>query len=64
MVDFSKPVDVELNGSTTSLRLTPSLKTCCETLVRRADPGYCFTAEFDVCKDAKTGRLALAPPAK
>ncbi|HWX21754.1 MAG TPA: transglutaminase domain-containing protein [Candidatus Binatia bacterium] len=64
LVDFSKPVDIELNGSTTTRRFEPGLKTFCETLARRGDPGYAFCAAFEVVKDAQTGRLTLAPPAK
>lgn len=61
LVDFSKPVSVELNGSTTQLQLKPSLKTLCETLARRGDPAYAFSAEFKVVSDPKTKRLVLAP---
>ena len=60
LVDFSKPVSVELNGSTTTRRFTPSLKTFCETLARRGDPAYAFSAEFDVAQDTKTARLVFA----
>jgi hypothetical protein len=63
LVDFSKPVDIELNGSTTTRKFKPGLKTFCETLARRGDPAFAFSAEFSVAKDAN-GRLALNPPAK
>jgi len=48
LVDFSKPVSVELNGSTVTRRLEPALKTFCETLARRGDPAYAFSAAFDI----------------
>lgn len=52
LVDFSKPVDIELNGSTVTRRFTPRLKTVCESLKRRGDPGFAFSAEFTVVKGA------------
>lgn len=61
LVDFDKPVDIELNGSTTTRRFAPSLKTFCETLARRGDPAYAFSAEFSVTKDTNTARLVVAP---
>jgi pimeloyl-ACP methyl ester carboxylesterase len=63
LVDFSKAVDIELNGSTVTRRFRPGLKTLCETLARRGDPAYAFSAEFAVAKDAN-GRLILESPAK
>jgi len=62
-VDFSKPVDIELNGSTATRHFKPSLKTFCETLARRGDPAYAFSAEFTVAKDSQ-GRLVVTSPAK
>ncbi len=59
LVDFSKPVQVELNGATTTHTLAPSLRTLAETLARRGDPELAFTASFEVGKDTKTGRLAV-----
>jgi Transglutaminase-like superfamily len=63
LVDFSKPLDIELNGSTTTRKFKPSLKMFCETLARRGDPAFAFSAEFSVAKDAN-GRLAVSPPSK
>jgi len=63
LVDFDKPVDIELNGSTVTRHLKPSLKTFCETLARRGDPAFAFSAEFTVTKDSK-GLLVVKPPAK
>ncbi len=63
LVDFSRPVDIELNGSTTTRKFTPSLKTFCETLARRGDPAYAFSAGFTVAREAN-GRLAVSLPAK
>jgi hypothetical protein len=59
LVDFSKPVDIELNGSTTSHRVEPSLRTLCETLMRRGDPELAFTGRLDVKKDDATGRMMV-----
>lgn len=60
LVDFTKPVSIELNGSTTSRQFTPSLKTLCESLARRGDPAYAFSAEFKVVPNPKTKRLVVA----
>ena len=62
LVNFSKPVDIELNGATTTLRLAPSLKVLCETLARRADPEFTFSAKFSVAKETTTGRLIVVLP--
>jgi len=61
LVDYSKPVDIELNGSTTTLRFAPSLKTFCMTLARRGDPGFAFSSGFSVVKSSKTGGLVVEP---
>src|SRR5207249_4063928 len=61
LVNFGKPVDIELNGSTTTRRFAPDLKLFCETMASRGDPGFAFSAAFHVVKDAKTGRLVVAP---
>ena len=64
LVDFSQPVSIELNGSTTTRQLTPSLQLFCQTMARRGDPAYAFSAELTVAQDAKTGRLTVLPPGK
>jgi hypothetical protein len=46
LIDFKKPVAVELNGKTMTQKIQPSLRTLCETLQRRCDPGLAFTAEL------------------
>ncbi len=46
LIDFRKPVTLELNGKTSSRKLKPSLRTLCETLQRRGDPELAFTTEF------------------
>lgn len=46
LVDFAKPVVLELNGLTSKHRLRPSLRTLCDTLQRRGDPELAFTAEL------------------
>jgi len=64
LVDFRKPVDIELNGSTITRQFAPSLKTFCETLARRGDPAFAFSAEFSVTKDKASARLVVAPAAR
>jgi pimeloyl-ACP methyl ester carboxylesterase len=46
LVDFKKPVVIEFNGKTVTQKLQPSLRTLCETMLRRCDPGLAFTAEI------------------
>jgi pimeloyl-ACP methyl ester carboxylesterase len=46
LIDFKKPVTLELNGKSVSHTLKPSLKTLCETLQRRGDPELSFTTEL------------------
>lgn len=46
LVDFKKPVILEVNGKTTTHKLQPSLRTLCKTMQRRCDPGLAFTAEL------------------
>jgi hypothetical protein len=60
LVDFSKPLQIEVNGETVTRRFSPSLKSFCECLLRRGDPEFAFSASFDLHKDQATGRLVLA----
>lgn len=53
LVDFSKPVKLIVNGKTVSKKLKPSLRTLCETLQRRGDPGLAFTAELPLSVTVK-----------
>jgi hypothetical protein len=46
LVDFQKPVTLELNGRTTARKLQPELRVLCQTLQRRGDPALAFTAEI------------------
>ena len=48
MTDLTKPVEIELDGSTTPHRLKPSLRILGETLMRRGDPELAFTARLDM----------------
>ena len=59
LIDFRKPVQVELNGATTSITVVPSLRTLCDTLARRGDAELAFTGSFGVGKDERTGRLVV-----
>jgi predicted esterase len=63
LVDYTKPVEIELNGSTVKRRFAPSLKMMCETLARRGDPAYAFSAGFTIAKDSN-GHLVVQPAAK
>lgn len=46
LIDFTRPITLQLNGKTSKHKLKPSLRTLCETLVRRGDPELAFTAEL------------------
>jgi len=46
LIDFSKPVTLELNGQTSTHKLQPDLRVLCQTLQRRGDPELAFTAEI------------------
>ena len=46
LIDFRKPVTLELNGKTSSHKLKPSLRTLCVTMQRRGDPELAYTTEF------------------
>jgi hypothetical protein len=48
LIDFSKPVTVEFDGEKSSHKLQPSLRTLCETLLRRSDSELAFTAAIDL----------------
>lgn len=48
LIDFSKPVTLELNGQTTTHKLQPDLLVLCQTLQRRGDPELAFTAEISL----------------
>ena len=61
LVDFSQPIDVELNGATKTLKFSPHLKTMGLALLRRGDPEFAFSASFTVRQDTATGRLVVRP---
>ncbi len=48
LIDFSRPVVVELKGTTSTINLRPSLRTLCATLQRRGDPELAFSAELEL----------------
>ncbi len=48
LVDFARPLTLEINGKTSQTRIVPSLRTLCETLRQRGDPNLAFTARLDL----------------
>jgi hypothetical protein len=48
LVDFRRPVTLEVNGKSVTRRLEPSLRTLCLTLLRRGDPELAFTVELNL----------------
>ena len=46
LIDFTKPVKLELNGKSSTCKIKPSLRTLCITMQRRGDPELAFTAEL------------------
>ncbi len=59
LIDFNQPVHIEVNGSATTRRFGSSLKTFCDTLARRGDPEFAFSASFTLVKDSQTGGFIL-----
>jgi predicted esterase len=55
LIDFQKPVTLELNGKKTTHKLQPDLRILCQNLQRRGDPELSFAAEIP---------LPLKTPAK
>jgi predicted esterase len=51
LIDFQKPVTLELNGQTTTHKLQPGLRVLCQTLQRRGDPELSFTAEIPLAPE-------------
>jgi len=64
LVDFAKPVQIEINGASVTRKFTPSLKTMCECLLRRGDPEFAFCGAFELKNQVATGRLALLEAGK
>jgi hypothetical protein len=49
LVDFDEPVALEVNGEEVKgIKVGPSLRVLCETLLRRGDPELAFTARIDL----------------
>ena len=49
MIDYRKPVVVEVNGQAVLERiLTPSLSVLCQTLQERGDPSFAFTSKISI----------------
>ncbi len=48
LIDFSKPLTLEINGQKSQRVIAPSLKTLCETLARRGDIELAFSAQIDL----------------
>ncbi len=46
LIDFKKPIKVNVNGTSRSIKIKPSLHTLCETMIRRGDPELAFTAKL------------------
>lgn len=46
LIDFGKPVTLDLNGKISTRKLRPDLRVLCEIMQRREDPGLSFTTEW------------------
>ncbi len=44
LIDFNRPVILDLNGAISKHKLKPGLRTLCETMQRRGDPDLAFTS--------------------
>lgn len=56
LIDFSKPVALDLNGARSEHKLRPSLRILCETLQRRGDPELAFTAQLELPFNPTNGK--------
>ncbi|HEX8465041.1 MAG TPA: transglutaminase domain-containing protein [Abditibacterium sp.] len=48
LIDFSKPVQISVNGKISKLSLQPDFNTLCETMARRGDPDLAFAARIPI----------------
>ena len=49
LIDFDEPLGIELNGKKFKrVKVRPSLRVLCETLLRRGDPELAFTVQLDL----------------
>jgi hypothetical protein len=46
LVDFSKPLSIDMNGCDSKEAIVPSLRTLCETLAERGDPELAFASRL------------------
>jgi hypothetical protein len=46
LIDFKKPVVLELNGKKSTHKLKPSLRILCQTMQERGDPELAFTTKM------------------
>jgi hypothetical protein len=50
LVDYQRPIRVDINGKESMQRLEPSLRTLCETLADRGDPEFMFATRVVVVR--------------
>jgi predicted esterase len=48
LIDYAKPVNLTVNGRRQTIKAKPSLRTLCETMQRRGDPGLAFSVELPI----------------
>jgi predicted peptidase len=58
LIDFSRPLKINVNGSTAIRTLKPSLRTFCETLIQRGDPEFAFSSAIELHRDSN-GKIQL-----
>jgi predicted esterase len=58
LVDFAKPLRLEVNGKTSSRKIQPGLLVLCQTLMERGDPELAFTARLDLELKEKQAQAA------
>lgn len=61
LVDFEKPVTLDFNGHVSTQRLQPSLRTLCETMAQRGDPGLAFAVRVPVVADGFAREIGGSP---
>ncbi len=48
LVDFKRPLRLEVNGKSSTVKIQPSLRTLAQTMLERGDPDLAFTAKINL----------------
>ena len=59
LIDFARPITIEISGVTTARKVVPSLRTLCTCLQRRGDPEFAFDGSFTLRQPGTAGKLEV-----